>query len=61
MRLVPRAPTRGHAAALVRSLADTLTDRRMVVPGKEAAPWKGEERRTPRRPNRAEMPAACSL
>jgi len=65
MRLVPRAPTRGHAAALVRSLADTLTDRRMVVPGKDAAPWKGEERRVvgggaPTKKPEA-MPAACSL
>ncbi len=61
MRLVPRAPTRGHVAALVRSLADTLTDRRMVVPGKEAAPWKGAERRVPPRAPKVEMPAACSL
>ena len=41
--------------------ADTLTDRRLVVPGKEAAPWKGAERRTPPRPKRPETPAACSL
>jgi hypothetical protein len=61
MRLVPRAPTRGHAAALVRSLADALTDRRLVIPGKAAAPWKGEERRAPPRPTKAEMAAACSL
>jgi hypothetical protein len=61
MRLVPRAPTRGQAAALVRSLAETLTDRRLVVPGKEAPPWKGEERRVPPRPKKAETPAACSL
>ncbi|HEX8789477.1 MAG TPA: hypothetical protein VF765_00895 [Polyangiaceae bacterium] len=64
MRLVPRTPTRGHAAALVRSLADALTDRRVVLGTK--AEWKGQERRAPARPPRADASApasaaACSL
>jgi len=64
MRLVPRAPTRGYAAALVRSLADTLTDRR-APPARDAAAkepaWKGSERRAPARPAKAETAAVCSL
>jgi hypothetical protein len=58
MRLVPRAPTRGHAVALVRSLAAALTDRRVIL-GTEAT-WQGAERRAARQP-RAETAAACSL
>jgi hypothetical protein len=66
MRLVPRAPTRSQAADLVRSLADALTDRRVPASpgtvGKETATaWKGQERRAPIRPPRAETPAGCSL
>lgn len=71
MRLLPRAPTRGHAAALVRSLADALTDRRIAAPAREgtvpAKPdWKGKERRAPARPVQPEASAAapaaaCSL
>lgn len=64
MRLVPRAPTRGHAAALVRSLAEALTDRRVVI-GKTTE-WKGRERRVPVPPPSSARPpsaetAACSL
>jgi hypothetical protein len=44
-RLIPRAPTRGRTAALVRSLADALTDRRVVIG--TASGWKGQERRAP--------------
>jgi hypothetical protein len=47
MRLLPRAPTRAGAIALVRGLADALTDRR----GVSAKPWTEAERRQ-RRPAR---------
>jgi hypothetical protein len=52
MRLIPRAPTRAGTIALVRSLADTLTDRRVAVPAK---PWTEPERRRP-----ANRPAPAS-
>lgn len=58
MRLVPRSPTRGRTAALVRSLTDVLTDRRVVL---APATWKGQDRRAPAPPPDAVPSAACSL
>jgi hypothetical protein len=40
VRLLPSAPTRSAAMALVRALGDALTDRRVAVEG-----WSGEDRR----------------
>ncbi|HEY8041042.1 MAG TPA: hypothetical protein VIF15_14650 [Polyangiaceae bacterium] len=45
VRLVPRSPTRASSIALIRALADTLTDRRATVP---AAAWTAPDRRVPR-------------
>lgn len=45
MRLVPRAPTRAGAVALVRALADALTDRRSSV---QATAWTEPDRRRAR-------------
>jgi hypothetical protein len=43
VRLLPTAPTRAAAIALVRALGDALTDRRVQV---TAEAWTGEDRRT---------------
>ena len=40
VRLLPSAPTRSAAVALVRALGNALTDRRLAVEG-----WSGEDRR----------------
>jgi hypothetical protein len=45
VRLSPRAPSRRHAVALARALADSLTDRRSEV--KEVKTWAGADRRLP--------------
>ena len=45
VRLLPSAATRAAAAALVRTLTEAFTDRRVAVPPKA---WAAPERRKPR-------------
>ncbi len=42
VRMLPRLPTQASTVALVRALAETLTDRRMAVP---PVPWVAQDRR----------------
>jgi hypothetical protein len=45
VRMLPRRPSRRHAAALVQALTEAFTDRRT-----ELTPWAGSERRSPMAP-----------
>ena len=51
VRMLPSAPTRSAAVALVRALGDALTDRRVAVTA-----WSAEESKAP---GRARSPGEC--